>query len=82
MALLCREEGVKFLHLLLSQADKLDRPIKSNICDWTFHDLTWLFKSEQAEWKYTCQEQLEVLRRHNVFELIDKSKGKCVVKNR
>jgi hypothetical protein len=82
MALLCREEGVKFLQLLLSKADELDRPIKSNICDWTFHDLAQLSKSEQAKWKHACQEQLEALRRHNVFKLVDKPKGKHVVKNR
>jgi hypothetical protein len=40
MALLCREGGVRFLQLLLSRADELDRPIKSNIRDWTFRDLT------------------------------------------
>jgi hypothetical protein len=39
MALLCHKEGVKFLHFLLSKADKLDGPMKSNICDWTFCDL-------------------------------------------
>jgi hypothetical protein len=39
MALLCREGGVKFLHFLLSKADELNGPIKSNICDWTFRDL-------------------------------------------
>jgi hypothetical protein len=82
MALLCCEEGVKFLQLLLFKADKLDGPIKSNICDWTFHDLARLSKSEQAEWKHVCQEQLEALRRHNVFELVDKPNGKRIVKNR
>jgi hypothetical protein len=39
MALLCHEGGVKFLQLLLSKADELEGPIKSNICDWNFHDL-------------------------------------------
>jgi hypothetical protein len=39
MALLCCEGGVKFLQLLLSKADELDRPKKSNICNWTFCDL-------------------------------------------
>jgi hypothetical protein len=34
------------------------------------------------EWKHACQEQLEALRWRNVFELIDKPKGKHVVKNR
>jgi hypothetical protein len=82
MALLCREGGVKFFQLLLSKADKLDGPIKSNICDWTFRDLARLSKSEQTEWKHACQEQLEALRRCNVFELVDKPKGKRVVKNR
>jgi hypothetical protein len=82
MALLCREGGVKFLQLLLSKADKLDGPIKSNIRDWTFRDLARLSKSEQSEWKHACQEQLEALRQRNVFELVDKPKGKRVVKNR
>jgi hypothetical protein len=81
MALLCCEEGVKFLHFLLSKADKLNGSIKSNIYDWTFHDLARLSKSEQAEWKHACQEQLEALRWRNVFELVDKPKGKHVVKN-
>jgi hypothetical protein len=49
MALLCREEGVKFFQLLFSKADELDEPIKSNIRDWTFHDLARLSKSKQAE---------------------------------
>jgi hypothetical protein len=39
LTLLCCEEGVKFLYFLLSKADELDGPTKSNICDWTFHDL-------------------------------------------
>jgi hypothetical protein len=82
MALLCREGGVKFLQLLLSKADKLDGPIKPNIRDWAFRDLARLSKSEQAEWKHACQKQLEVLRQHNVFKLVDKPKCKHVVKNR
>jgi hypothetical protein len=49
MALLCCEGGVKFLQLLLSKADELDGPIKSNIHNWTFRDLTRLSKSEQTE---------------------------------
>jgi hypothetical protein len=81
IALLCCEGGVKFLHFLLSKADELNRPITSNIRDWTFCDLARLSKSEQAEWKHACQEQLEAFRRHNVFELVNKPKGKCVVKN-
>jgi hypothetical protein len=82
MALLCREEGVKFLHFLLSKADELNGPIKSNIRNWTFRDLARLSKSKQIEWKHAYQEQLEALRRCNVFELVDKPKGKQVVKNR
>jgi hypothetical protein len=48
MALLCHEGGVKFLYFLLSKANELDGPIKSNIHDWTFCDLARLSKSEQA----------------------------------
>jgi hypothetical protein len=33
LTLLCCEEGVKFLYFLLSKADKLNGPSKSNICD-------------------------------------------------
>jgi hypothetical protein len=69
MALLCCEEGVKFLYFLLSKADKLNGPIKSNICDWTFCDLARLSKSEQTKWKHACQEQLEALSvvEHGVY---------------
>jgi hypothetical protein len=82
MALLCYEGEVKFLHFLLSKADELNGPIKSNIRNWTFRNLARLSKTEQAEWKHACQEQLKALRRCNVFKLIDKPKGKRVVKNR
>jgi hypothetical protein len=81
LTLLYHEEEVKFLYFLLSKTDKLDGSMKSNICNWTFCNLAQLSKSEQAKWKHTCQKQLKALRQHKVFKLVDKPKGKCVVKN-
>ncbi|KAJ2973122.1 hypothetical protein NUW54_g12124 [Trametes sanguinea] len=59
-----------------------DLPNTSNVREWTYRDITRLPPAEQKEWKAACQEELEALRRRKVFELVDRPKGRKVIKNR
>ncbi|CDO75026.1 hypothetical protein BN946_scf184640.g1 [Trametes cinnabarina] len=57
-------------------------PDTSNVREWTYRDITRLPQAEQKEWKAACREELEALRRRKVFELVDRPKGRKVIKNR
>ena len=54
----------------------------TNVREWSLRDILRLPSKEQKEWKTACREELEALRRRNVFELVDRPKGRRVVKNR
>ncbi|KAL7284517.1 hypothetical protein ACG7TL_001808 [Trametes sanguinea] len=84
LAQLCREGGVALINFLLMKAVPPidDLPNTSNVREWTYRDITRLPEAEQREWKAACQEELEALRRRKVFELVDRPKGRKVIKNR
>ena len=82
---LAKEGGVKFLDILLAKAvipNDLGSPDNSNIREWTYRDILKMPADTQQEWKLACREELESLRRRNVYELVDPPKGRKVIKNR
>ena len=82
---LAKEGGVEFLNQLLAKAvppDDSDSPDTANVCEWTFRDILSMPKDAQKEWKQACREELESLRRHKVFELVDWPNGRKTIKNR
>lgn len=84
VAKLCREGGVGLIKYLLMKAIppiKEDRPSK-NVREWTYKDINCLPPDERKEWLRACEEELEALRRHEVFELVDLPEGFKVLKNR
>ena len=50
--------------------------------EWSYRDILNLPPSEQKEWKAACNEELEALRKRQVYQLVDRPKGKNVIKNR
>ena len=85
LAQLCREGGVGLINYLLMKAvPPVDEnlPDTSNVREWTYRDIARLPPAEQKEWKAACREELEALRRRKVFELVDRPKGRKVIKNR
>ncbi len=85
LAKLCREGGVGLINHLLMQAIPpvdADHPDTSNVRDWTFRDIAHLPKAQQEEWRTVCHEELEALERHKVYDLVDRPKGRKVIKNR
>ena len=85
LACLAQEGGVKYLDLLLAKAvppHDLGSPDTSNIRKWTFRDILKLPSDKQEEWRKACHEELDSLRKHKVYELVDPPKGQKVIKNR
>lgn len=84
MAQLCREGGVEFVNYLLAKAvpPHESLPQESNIREWTHKDIMNLPPKEKEAWKAKCREELEALCRRKVFDLVDRPKGRKVMKNR
>ena len=53
-----------------------------NVREWTFRDIASLPKTERKEWFTACHEELEALRARDVYDLVDRPKGRKVIKNR
>ncbi|PIL36305.1 hypothetical protein GSI_01968 [Ganoderma sinense ZZ0214-1] len=74
VAQLCREGGASLIQFLIAKAippdegEKVPPPILPN--------------AERKEWFTACREELEALRRRDVYDLVDRPKGRKVVKNR
>ncbi|PIL27392.1 hypothetical protein GSI_10540 [Ganoderma sinense ZZ0214-1] len=54
----------------------------ANVREWTYRDIASLPNAERKEWFTACREELEALRRRDVYDLVDRPKGRKVVKNR
>src|SRR5882762_7990551 len=82
---LAQEGGVKFLDVLLAKAvplDDLGSPDTSKIREWTLRDILQMPSGQQEEWRKACREELESLRKCNVYELVDPPKNRKIIKNR
>jgi hypothetical protein len=88
LAKLAQEGGVDFINYLLAkalpdaQADDGTLPSSSSPREWTFRDILQMPKGLQQEWKKACHEELEALRRRQVFELTELPPGHKAIKNR
>jgi len=79
---LCREGGVKVLSFLLAKAISPIAKTTTNPKEWGFKDLAHLPQLEQTEWQNACLQELEALRRCDVYELVPRPRGHKVIKNR
>jgi hypothetical protein len=84
VAQLVQEGGVKFVRYLLAKAVPPDESTTdvTPFREWTYRDILRLPEAQQREWKAACREELEALRRRDVFELVDLPKGRKLIKNR
>ena len=81
VAQLAQEGGVEFVRYLLFRAVLPESTQVSPIREWTYKDMMCLPEVQQKEWKTACQEELEALRKREVFELVDLPKGRKLIKN-
>ena len=47
-------------------------PQYQSVHNWSYKDIARLPQAEQKLWRLACQEELDVLRKHKVFELVDR----------
>ena len=84
-AKMVQEGGAKLFHLLLKKAavpvrspsSKPSREVPDvcNVREWHYRDLMHLPKDAQEKWKTTCLEELESLRKQEVFKLTNLPAG-------
>ena len=81
---MAQEGGVSLINFLLQKAipHEGDIPNPTKVKEWSFRDILRLPKKEQEEWKAACKEELEALRKREVFEITDLPKGRKIIRNR
>ena len=78
---LCREGGVGLQTFLLSKAvppTAMEKPLR----DWTYRDIWSLPKEDQEEWRNACKQELEELHKRDVYDMVERPRGRKVIKNR
>ena len=84
LTLLAQEGGVKVINYLLAKAVTPQSPVPdvSNIREWSFKDIMRLPSSTQKEWIDACRQELDSLRKRDVYDLVDPPPGRRIIKNR
>ena len=68
---MCEEGGVNLVCFLMGKALTTQDPQVENIHNWSYKDIAHLLQAEQKLWQLACQEELNVLHKRKVFELVD-----------
>ena len=68
---MCKEGGVNLVCFLMGKALTIQDPQVENVRNWSYKDIACLPQGEQKLWRLACQEELDVLHKHKVFELVD-----------
>ena len=68
---MCKEGGANLVHYLMGKALTTQDPQTENVCNWSYKDIAHLPQAEQKLWQLAYQEELNMLHKHKVFELVD-----------
>jgi len=66
--------------LLASAVPPIDDPLPTPR-EWHYKDILAMKPQDQKEWRLACQQELDSLKEHNVFELADLPKGHKTIGN-
>jgi len=69
---MCKEGGANLVRFLMGKALTTREPQYQSVHNWSYKDIARLPQAEQKLWRLACQEELDVLRKHKVFELVDR----------
>ena len=72
MQKMCEEGGANLVRYLMGKALAVSNNQYENVRNWSYKDITRLPQAEQKHWRLACQEELDMLRKHKVFELVDR----------
>jgi len=78
---MCEEGGANLVQFLMGKALTTHEPQYESVCNWSYKDIAHLPQAEQKLWQLACQEELNVLRKCKVFELVDRPQDRKVIKN-
>ena len=81
IAQLAQEGGVHFQHFLVSKVISPNAE-DSSPKEWTYRDLLKLSRECLNEWKAACERELNALNRRHIFDLVERPKGRKVIRNR
>ena len=79
---LCQEGGVKLLSYLMAKAVSPTAEAPTHPKSWGYKDISHLPELEKKEWQNACLQELEALRRRDVYEMVQHPRGRKVIKNR
>ena len=79
---MCEEGGANLVCFLMGKALTTQDPQTENVRNWSYKDIACLPQAEQKLWRLACHEELDVLHKCKVFELIDHPRDWKVIKNR
>ena len=78
---MCEEGGANLVRYLMGKALTTQDPQTKNVRNWSYKDIARLPQAEQKLWRLACQEELDVLHKRKVFELVDHPRDRKVIKN-
>ena len=81
MQKMCEEGGANLVYCLMGKALTTQDPQTENVRNWSYKDIAHLPQAEQKLWQLAFQEELDMLHKHKVFELIDHPQDQKVIKN-
>ena len=79
---MCEEGGANLVRYLMGKALNISNNQYENVRNWSYKDIARLPQAEQKHWQLACQEELDMLRKHKVFELINRPRDRKVIKHR
>ena len=79
---MCEEGGANLVRYLMGKALAVSNNQYKNVRNWSYKDIARLPQAEQKHWRLACQEELDMLRKRKVFELVDRPHDRKVIKNR
>jgi len=84
LSYLVKHGGVRYLNTLLAAAvpPGSEIPDTCNIREWSFKDIMRMPSAQQKDWIDACCQELDSLREHRVYDLVNPLQGRRVIKNR
>ena len=80
---MCREGGTEAIKFLLAKAvsPTVTAPTEKSPKEWSYRDLARLNPQELELWRTACTEELNGLKKRDVFELVDRPTSRKTIKN-
>ena len=81
---MCQEGGTEAINFLLAKAvsPTATAPTKKSPKEWSYRDLARLNPQELELWRTACTEELNALKKRDIFELVDRPTSRKTIKNR